>query len=52
MEKNKNNINTIYDDSVSSGVLLKEVKRKLDKKSNINIDSASVEEKASTVINN
>ncbi len=52
MEKNKNNINTIYDDSVSSGALLKDVKRKLDKKSNINIDSISIEEKANTVINN
>ena len=52
MDKKNNNINAIYDDSVSSGAILKDVKKKLGKRINIDIDNISVEEKANTVINN
>ena len=52
MEKNNKSMNTIYDDSVSSGAILKDVKKKLGKRMNIDIDSISIEEKANTVINN
>ena len=52
MDKKNNNINTIYDDSVSSGAILKDAKKKLGKRINIDIDNISVEEKANTVINN
>lgn len=49
MEKNIKNINTIYDDSVSNGALIKDIKKKLDRKTNINIDNISIEEKANKV---
>jgi len=52
MDKKNNNINAIYDDSVSSGAILKDAKKKLGKRTNIDIDNISVEEKANTVINN
>ena len=52
MEKNNKNTGAIYDDSVSSGALLKDIKKKLDKKSNVNIDTFSIEEKANKVIKN
>ena len=44
MDKKNNNINAIYDDSVSSGAILKDAKKKLGKRVNINIDNISVEE--------
>ena len=52
MDKNKKSVSTIYDDSVSNSALMKEIKKKLDKKANINIDNISIEEKANTVIQN
>ncbi len=52
MDKNKKSVNTIYDDSVSNSALMKDIKKKLDKKTNINIDNISIEEKANTVIQN
>ena len=52
MDKNKKSVNTIYDDSVSNSALMKDIKKKLDKKANINIDNISIEEKANTVIQN
>ena len=50
MEKKDKNVSTVYDDSVSSSALLKNVKRKLDKKSSIDIDTISIEEKKKRVI--
>ncbi len=52
MDKNNKTSNAIYDDSVSSGALIKDIKKKLDKKSNVNIDNISIEEKVNTVIKN
>lgn len=49
MEKNTKNVNTIYDDSVSNGALIKDIKKKLDRKTNIDIDNISIEEKANKV---
>ena len=50
MDKNSKEVSAIYDDSVSSGVLRKDVKRRLDKKQNVNIDTFSIEEKKNKVI--
>ena len=50
MEKNNKNMSAIYDDSVSSGALLKDIKKKLNKKTNVEIDTISVEQKADKVI--
>lgn len=52
MDKKIKNINTIYDDSVSNGALIKDIKKKLDRKTNIDIDSISIQEKANTVRKN
>ena len=53
MDKNKKNTaSAIYDDSISSGALLKDIKKKLDKKASVDIDTFSIEEKTSRVIKN